>query len=506
MGMIQRSFYGGILIIVILLFRALLLNKLPKRTFPVLWSLVLARLLVPFSFSSVFSIYSLLEQQTENISSPLDHYGMAMGTGIAASPVQSASHGLSAEAGVLSLSVEKAFPVLSVVWCVGLLLCGAFFAGAYLYSVRQFRRAAIVENNWIHHWQRRHKVHPFISVRQSELISAPLTYGIIRPVILLPKQLIWEDRRELEYVLQHEYMHICHCDAVLKLLMVTALCLHWFNPLVWVMMKFLNKDIELACDESVLRRFGERARSGYAMALIDMEEKKLRPVPFYNGFSKNAIEERIKSIMKYKKLTYAAAFSASLLVVLVALCFATSASQAQAAPAPVPVPISTADTDPDGTPLDPPGDGRVPEPENQNLPDAGSESAPLPSPDETPENNLPSETGQSQPENLDAIRETATAFWEAYLTQDRESLTQYLSDSYSGEPEFFPDGQDGHVAAEVNLLNVKGLEPVRFSPDGTLGIWLEFRPAAGADYLEYLALTAVRKADGWKVLSYGLEM
>ena len=62
------------------------------------------------------------------------------------------------------------------------------------------------------------------------------------------------------------------------------------------------------------------------------------------------------------------------------------------------------------------------------------------------------------------------------------------------------------MAAEVNLLNVKGLEPVRFSPDGTLGIWLEFRPAAGADYLEYLQITLLEEEDGWKVVSYGLEM
>ena len=117
-------------------------------------------------------------------------------------------------------------------------------------------------------------------------------------------------------------MHICRYDTALKFLTAIALCIHWFNPMVWVLYILFNRDIELACDECVISRFG--GRSAYARMLISMEERKNRFAPFCNNFSKNAIEERIKSIMKMKKASVITLVLACIVVVGTVGVFATS--------------------------------------------------------------------------------------------------------------------------------------------------------------------------------------
>lgn len=133
----------------------------------------------------------------------------------------------------------------------------------------------------------------------------------------------------MEYVLEHEYVHIQHFDGIAKLIMITALCVHWFNPLVWAMYILVNRDIELSCDEKVIRIFGENVKSAYALTLINMEERKSALFPLCNNFSKNAIEERIEAIMKTRRGTKSAIIIACALVVITIMVFATSSVQAE---------------------------------------------------------------------------------------------------------------------------------------------------------------------------------
>ena len=508
MGLVERSFYGGILIVVILAARALLRDKLPRRTFPILWGAALVRLLLPFSLSSVFSIYSLLQKSASVLTPSPSVPGMPQNTAPAQLlPLWTGIQDFAPENGIPVADSGKSMLILSAVWCVGAVLCALFFVTAYVRCMRRFRKAVPVDSAWMRSWLSSRRRGRSISVRKARGIAAPLTYGVFRPVILLPEKLVWEERRELEYVLQHEYVHICHYDAVMKLMMLAALCMYWFHPLVWVMAALLNRDIELACDEGVLRQFGEQARAGYAMALIGMEEKKGVLMPLYNGFSKNAIEERIKSIMKYKKITYAAVGGAAVLVLGIVLLFATSPRNAEAAEA-------------DGTL--PENERIMPEEELMDPPKEYMENA-----DRAPlETDLPKENVQGLPEegyvpgdtetrsegtgSLEGdgklAEQTAMAFWEVYLAGDIEALRQYLTADYAGEPEVFPDGQDGHVAQEAEVLAVKGTDIGEKAVGDSIDIWVEFRPSATADSLEYLWISLVKDTEGWKVDTYGLEM
>ena len=97
---------------------------------------------------------------------------------------------------------------------------------------------------------------------------------MFHPVILMPTSTKWENTDSLEYVLAHEYVHIRRFDSIRKLALIVVLCVHWFNPLVWGMYVLANRDIELSCDEAVVRLFGESAKTAYARALISMEETR----------------------------------------------------------------------------------------------------------------------------------------------------------------------------------------------------------------------------------------
>ena len=220
----------------------------------------------------------------------------------------------------------ESISILSVIWLAGLLLCFGFFAVSYIKCYREFRFSLPVENDILEAWKEKHPLKRSLSIRQTETIAAPLSYGVIRPVILMPKNTEWKNIYQLRYVLEHEYVHIRRLDMLTKLIMIAAVCIHWFNPLVWVMYILFNRDLELSCDETVVRRFGMDIKSVYATALISMEEKKSGLTPLCNSFSKNAIEERIRAIMKIKKTSKFAVIISAVLVICVTGGFATSAS------------------------------------------------------------------------------------------------------------------------------------------------------------------------------------
>ena len=220
----------------------------------------------------------------------------------------------------------ESISILSVIWLAGLLLCFGFFAVSYIKCYREFRFSLPVENDILEAWKEKHPLKRSLSIRQTETIAAPLSYGVIRPVILMPKNTEWKNIYQLRYVLEHEYVHIRRLDMLTKLIMIAAVCIHWFNPLVWVMYILFNRDLELSCDETVVRRFGMDIKSVYATALISMEEKKSGLTPLCNSFSKNAIEERIRAIMKIKKTSKFAVMISAVLVIGVTGGFATSAS------------------------------------------------------------------------------------------------------------------------------------------------------------------------------------
>ena len=368
MNLLQMSFSGGILILVIVLIRTIAGSRLPKRAFLALWAVALLRLMIPFSLPSAFSFYSLVGQNvslpsdvqpsdaaslpgaaqlSDTASLPSDAQssdteflpGAAQSSDAASLPngtSPSGTAGVSNTKSVLNFIISAlkgakignaALPWL-IIYLAGLLFCAGFLTLSYLKCLSKFRMSLPVREGYGAAWLKEHPLKRTVSIRQSDMVTAPLTYVLFHPVILMPGSVDWNDKEELQYILMHEYVHIRRFDAVTKLAAAVALCLHWFNPLVFIMYILFNRDIELSCDERVVRTFGEESKANYANTLIHMEEKKSGLVPFYSSFSKNAIEERIKAIMKIKKTSFGAIIFTIILITGVAVLFATSAKSA----------------------------------------------------------------------------------------------------------------------------------------------------------------------------------
>ena len=319
MNLLEMSLAGAVLIIAVLILRAIFINRLPKKTFVVLWELVLIRLLLPFTFPSIFSVYTLLNR---SMSPSLLENPQTVHTVPAIAPTGFAPLQALAQPPAARPSVSLWF----VIWCGGMVLCVCFFVITYLRCRAEFQTALPVENTDITQCLQKQPLKRKLSIRQSDRISTPLTYGILRPVILLPKNTDWENVHELRYILSHECVHIKRFDAITKLIATSALCIHWFNPFVWAMYLFLNRDIELSCDERVIRLFGEKSKSTYSHMLIRMEAKKSGLLPLISTFCKNASEERITAIMTTRRTSPVMGAASCLIVFATASLFATSAA------------------------------------------------------------------------------------------------------------------------------------------------------------------------------------
>ena len=309
----EMSLAGSLMILAVMLVRALALDRLPKATFPVLWGAVLCRLLLPFSVAAPFSATDLVLKQTP---APLLWEGPSPSL-----PSAGAAPGLAASAGI---------PIWPIVWAAGATALAGYFLLTHLRFRSRCRTAVPIPDPYrldgaATDWTARRLKRP-VRVLCSDRIDAPLTYGLWRPVVLLPKSLDWTDESRLRYVLAHEFAHIRRCDTLWKWLLAAALCAHWFNPLVWRMYSLAGRDLELACDAAVLRGLGTARPAAYALTLLSLEETRgSRPMPLSSGFSRNATEERIRSIMRYKKRTVPALLAAAVVVAVVVAVFVPSA-------------------------------------------------------------------------------------------------------------------------------------------------------------------------------------
>lgn len=320
MEILKMTFSASVLILAIVVIRALALHKLPKKTFIVLWGVALCRLFIPFSIPSRFSIYTVLNMLKSTFvktSSPITLPNVMAVPDIWTAP-DMANPALTDTATFTTSSVV-------IVWLIGMAACALFFLVTHLRCRRNYKTALPIDNEFVRRWLHENPTRRNVQIRQSDKIAAPLTYGIFSPVVLMPKTTDWTDETRLQYILSHEYVHIRRFDILTKLLLVSAVCIHWFNPFVWVMYVLFNRDIELSCDETVVRTFGEMMKSAYALTLIGLEEKKSRGLtPLVNNFSKNAIEERIVSIMQMKKTSLVGIILALVLVIGATTVFATT--------------------------------------------------------------------------------------------------------------------------------------------------------------------------------------
>ena len=316
MSLFQMSVAGGVLILFIVVIRALAIHRLPKTTFLALWMIAALRLLLPLSIPMPFKIHIDLDVFSDVVQKlPSGNIGF---------PIPGESRHAYDTGAVVSSPAAERISIFVILWLVGVLLLALYFSISYLRSMRKFRMSIPDNTPYIQNWLTAHQISRPLAVRSSDLISSPLTYGILHPVILLPKKLDRNDQAALQYVLTHEYVHIRRFDAITKILFAAVLCIHWFNPFVWVMYVLANRDMELSCDAWVIRMMGAKNRSSYALMLIKMEERRNGMSALCSHFGKNAITERIEAIMKFKKTSIWACILALALIAGATTAFAAA--------------------------------------------------------------------------------------------------------------------------------------------------------------------------------------
>nr|WP_300662582.1 M56 family metallopeptidase [uncultured Acetatifactor sp.] len=355
------AFYGSVMIAIVLALRAALKNRLPKFVFPVLWGVVLLRLLVPFSISSPLSLpvpgvlsglsgFSLGEEGTGVVvedatqfqslvpgtSGPVSsdlNFGEEDSTGvenIGQTVAEEVTHGFSERAipyGVMdseaffsSRALSKALPVL---YLLGLAVtAGILGLQKYLYG-KKLRRGLLMEHNETVNELLRGMGMGHVLVFSNDEIASPLVCGLISPRIYLPTRMDFGNTVLLRHVLAHETMHIRRRDNFVKAVMLAALVLNWYNPLVWLMAKCLASDLEAACDAAVLSRWGEEERKGYAYSLLAMAVSASRGTLLYSAFSRTEVERRVKGILAFRKATALALLFSVLLLAGGTVAFAT---------------------------------------------------------------------------------------------------------------------------------------------------------------------------------------
>lgn len=302
--LVNLSISASWLILAVLVLRVVL-KKAPKWVMPLLWGVVALRLVCPFSIESALSLIPSAETIPSEIVTETREpvlYEQATLDIVTNPTLPSAAE---VPVGVSRQQAQVDFNIYSVLWLAGMaaLLVHALVSAGKL--KRKLATAILLRDN----------------IYESEFVDSPFVFGVVKPNIYLPMHM---DEGTAAYVIAHERAHLARRDHWWKVLGYLVLALHWFNPLVWVAYILFCRDIELACDEKVVRGLDGAARADYSQALLSCAAPKRAVAACPLAFGEGNIKTRVKSALHYKKPAFWVAAAAVLAVVIVAVCFLTN--------------------------------------------------------------------------------------------------------------------------------------------------------------------------------------
>ena len=304
---INMSISASWLVLAVLILR-FVLKKAPKWINVLLWGIVAIRLICPFSFESTLSLIPSAETIPLNIgmdTTPTINSGISA-INNAVNPIISQSNTPMAGASVNLLQIT--IGIYEYIWIFGMIALALYTAISYWRLHRKVDTAVRYKDN----------------IFQSENVSSPFVFGIIKPRIYLPFKMNGQD---LEHVVAHEHAHIRRKDHWWKPFGFLLLTIHWFNPLMWMAYVLLCRDIELACDEKVIKELGNEQRGDYTQALVacSVNRRMIAACPL--AFGEVSVKERVKSVMNYKKPAFWVIIISVIVCVGVAVCFLTNPKQ-----------------------------------------------------------------------------------------------------------------------------------------------------------------------------------
>ena len=304
LNIVNMSISASWIVFAVLLLR-LLLKKAPKWINVLLWGVVAVRLICPFSFESVLSL--IPSPQTINpeiaLNSPVIDSGVTIIDNVINPIISEATISIQPEKNINLF--QFIMPYLAGVWLVGIAALLIYTIISFLRLKSKIGTAVLLRDN----------------IYQSEAVVSPFVLGIIKPKIYLPFNMNGQD---MDHVIAHEQAHLRRKDHLWKPLGFLILTFHWFNPLVWVGYILLCRDIELACDEKVVKEFNNEQRADYSQALLTCSANRRMIAACPVAFGELGVKDRVKAILNYKKPKFWIVVFAIVLSVGMAVCFLTS--------------------------------------------------------------------------------------------------------------------------------------------------------------------------------------
>lgn len=294
---LNMSISGTIAGVVLLLFRKI--KRVPRRIVYALWAVPLIRFVLPISLPYEYSVAQLLKNATGRIVTVYPNHVLVEGS------TMMNSVGVASDYFPITYKTERLrviFEWANLVWYVIAALLLVLVAVSYLSSMRSVRRSTHVRDD----------------IYVSDAVKSPAVFGIIRAMIVFPMGTDFETSR---FALLHERVHVRRCDNLLRLIGVAVCAVHWFNPLVWLCLKYFLVDMEHSADEVVLAKLGEAERADYARSLVDYAA---RGTVFSSPFGGAGLRGRIENILSYKKMTVFSTVCVILFAIVVAVVLITN--------------------------------------------------------------------------------------------------------------------------------------------------------------------------------------
>lgn len=285
---INLNIVASFLILAVIILR-LFLTKAPKWTRCIMWAMVAVRLAIPFSFESNLSLVPNAQKLNSSVNSSVAYID---------TPVTTHSY-------ETTTSTPDFINILSCVWIIGIAVMIGYMVFSYIKVHRMVRESINLRDNlWI-----------------CDHISSPFVLGIFRPKIYLLSSM---SEKECEYVISHEQAHLNRLDNIWKPIGYILLSIYWFNPLCWIAYRLFIKDIELSCDESVVKSLDTTGKKEYSTALLTCSSSRSTVSACPLAFGENNVKQRIKSVLSYKKPTLYIIIIAVVLCAVVAVLFMTN--------------------------------------------------------------------------------------------------------------------------------------------------------------------------------------
>lgn len=307
--LLNMSIAAGWLVLAIVLLR-IILKKAPKWIRCILWAFVAIRLIWPFPFESVLSVIPSAETVPQDImyvQEPTIHTGISI-LNSSVNPVL--SENLAPAAGDSVNPMQIVTYIAAIIWMVGLIAMIIYAAFSYIRIHKKVAASMNLKDN----------------LYICDYIDTPFILGIIMPGIYIPSAL---EGDKVAYVIAHEKAHLRRHDHWWKPLGFTLLSVYWFNPLIWIAYVLLCRDIELACDERVIKELGEADKKSYSEALLFCSIPRKMIVACPLAFGEVGVKERVRSILNYKKPAFWFVVVAVAACIIVAICFLTNPKEEQ---------------------------------------------------------------------------------------------------------------------------------------------------------------------------------